>query len=287
MSDAFRLDGQVAVMVGTSPNIGAGIALRLAAAGAKVACVDLDPAAASAVAREIRALGGSAAPFACDVTDESQVTRTLDDITAELGPAEHLVNGPVRYLEKGIRTMTLAEWRYQLAVLLDGPFLFTKHVAERLIAAGTEGSVLNLISTAGHQGEPGNIGYATAKAALLNFTRSAAVELAPHGIRVNSLTPTSTDLTEGLERSTRWGMSTVLPEHVDAVRMAADQVPLGRLPTPSDYGNAAVFLASRAARSVTGADLPVDAGSLAKYWRTKPGAQLAHSLGRTPLEHTP
>ncbi len=268
--DPFRLDGEVAVMVGTSPNIGAGIALRLADAGAAVACVDLDLAAASAVAGEIEGRGGRAAAFQCDVTDEPSVERALDEITARLGRPDHLVNGPVRYLEKGLRTMSLAEWRGQLAVLLDGPFLFTRSVALRLIDAGAPGSVLNLVSTAGHQGEPDNIGYATAKSGLLNFTRSAAVELAPFCIRVNSLTPTSTDPAEGLERSRRWGLSKAMPQHAAALALAVEQVPLRRLPAPSDYGNAAVFLASPAARMITGIDVPVDGGSLAKYWRVKP-----------------
>jgi NAD(P)-dependent dehydrogenase (short-subunit alcohol dehydrogenase family) len=167
--------------------------------------------------------------------------------------------------------MTLADWRGQLAVLLDGTFLFTKHTTEALIEAGKPGAVINLISTAGHQGETGNIGYTTAKGGLLNMTRAAAMELAPYGIRVNSLTPTATDPRQGIERGRRWGITGVTDAHVAALEVAAAQVPLGVLPTPSDYGNAVVFLASPAAAMITGIDLPVDAGSLAKYWRVKPG----------------
>lgn len=102
------------------------------------------------------------------------------------------------------------------------------------------------------------------------MTRSAAVELAPYGIRVNSLTPTATDPTEANERAARWGVAGIDEAVVAALAVARSQVPLRQLPAPSDYGRAAVFLASDAAHMITGIDLPVDAGSLARYWRTKP-----------------
>jgi NAD(P)-dependent dehydrogenase (short-subunit alcohol dehydrogenase family) len=267
----FSLAGSVAAVVGTSANIGTGIALGLAEAGARVACVDKDPSLAKHAAGEVQAAGGQAMAVTCDVTSEPEVTGALGAIRAELGLVDILVNGPVIYLEKGIRQMSLAEWRRQLSVLLDGAFLFTKHVAETLIEAGRPGSVINLVSTAGHQGEPGNIGYTTAKGGIMNMTRAAAMDLAPFGIRVNSLTPTATDPREGVERGRRWGVTGVTDAHVAALDIAASQVPLGALPRPSDYGHAAVFLASPAARMITGTDLRVDAGSVAKYWRIKPG----------------
>jgi len=272
-SSPFSLVGSVAAVVGTSPNIGTGIALRLAAAGADVACIDRDQAMAGRAAEDVRFSGRQAAAIGCDVTSERDVAAAVLAVEAELGVIDILVNGPVVYVQKGIREMTLAEWRGQLAVLLDGTFLFTKYVSAALIAARRPGSFINLISTAGHQGEPDNIGYTTAKGGLLNMTRSAAVELAPFGIRVNSLTPTATDPSEGIERGARWGITGVADEHVVALKTAAEQVPLGVLPGPSDYGNAAVFLASPAARMITGVDLRVDAGSLAKYWRVKPSSQ--------------
>ena len=261
------LAGRVAVVTGTSPNIGTGIALQLARAGARVACVDHDERLAKAAADEIANEGGAALGLPCDVTDERLVASTFAAVSADLGPIDILVNGAVVYNTKGVASMPLAEWRRQLAVMLDGTFLCTQWVARVLIDSGRPGSVINLISTAGHQGEPNNIGYTTAKGGLLNFTRSAAVELASAGIRVNSVTPTATDYSEAIDRLDRWGLPAPEPEVLAVLERAAAQVPLQRLPKPSDYGNAVVFLASDLAAMITGTDLRVDAGSVANYWR--------------------
>jgi NAD(P)-dependent dehydrogenase (short-subunit alcohol dehydrogenase family) len=264
------LAGHTALMIGTSPNIGAGIAIELGRAGARVGCVDRDPHLASLTAKDIGDGGGQAHAVGCDATDPADVARALASVTEALGPVDILVNGAVRYATNGLLDMEFATWRQQLAVLLDSAFLFSSAVARRLAADGHGGAIVNIISTAGHQGEPGNIGYTTAKGGLLNMTRSAAVELGPYGIRVNSLTPTATDPAEALERAARWGV----PGPQDAVRaelaLAQTQVPMGKLPAPSDYGRAAVFLCSDAAGMITGTDLAVDAGSLARYWRVKP-----------------
>lgn len=263
----FDLDGRVAAVIGTSANIGAGIAVQLARAGAAVACVDFDGRLAELVAGEIVAEGGRAIGLQADVTDAAAVDAALTAATAELGVIDVLVNGVVVYNTKGVATMPLDEWRRQIGVMLDGAFICTQWVARALMAAERGGVIINLISTAGHQGEPNNIGYTTAKGGLLNFTRSAAVELADAGIRVNSVTPTATDVSEAAERLGRWGMAQPSDELVEVLAKAAAQVPMKRLPKPSDYGNAVVFLASDAAAMITGADLRVDAGSVANYWR--------------------
>jgi NAD(P)-dependent dehydrogenase (short-subunit alcohol dehydrogenase family) len=207
---------------------------------------------------------------ACNVTDEASVTAALEKVTAELGIVDILVNGAVVYQVQGVLEMTLEGWRRQLSVMLDGAFLFTKKVAAALVADGRPGSIINVISTAGHQGEPSNIGYTTAKGGLLNMTRSAAMELAPYGIRVNSITPTATDITEAADRMERWGLPPLDEALLGSIAEATRQAPLGRLPGPSDYGRGVVFLVSDAAALITGSDLRVDAGTLAMYWRRKP-----------------
>ncbi|GAA0985664.1 D-threitol dehydrogenase [Acrocarpospora macrocephala] len=272
------LVGRVAVVTGTSPNIGAGIALELGAAGATVVCVDRDPVMAGHVAADIVARGGQALPLSCDATDERAVGDLLDTVRSQVGLPAILVNGVVQYNVKGIREMSLSQWRSQLAVMLDGTFLFTRRVVNDLVAVGRPGSVITLLSTAAHQGEPNNIGYCTAKGGLLNYTRSLAVELAPLGIRCNSLTPTATDVGEWAARAREWGVPGPGEDLVAELRLAAAQVPTGRLPSPSDYGRAAVFLASDAALAITGIDLRVDSGSTALYWRRKPGEDRREGL---------
>ncbi|ETZ39909.1 SDR family NAD(P)-dependent oxidoreductase [Mycobacterium intracellulare] len=257
-------------MVGTSPNIGAGIAAELGRAGAAVGCVDRDPHLAALAAKDIGDDGGRAHAVGADAADPAAVSHAISEVTDTLGPIDVLVNGAVIYAVKGLLDMEFEQWRRQLSVMLDSAFLFSSAIARQLVADGRGGAIINVISTAGHQGEPGNIGYATAKGGLLNMTRSAAVELAPYGIRVNSLTPTATDPTEANERAARWGVAGIDEAVVAALAVARSQVPLRQLPAPSDYGRAAVFLASDAAHMITGIDLPVDAGSLARYWRTKP-----------------
>jgi NAD(P)-dependent dehydrogenase (short-subunit alcohol dehydrogenase family) len=264
------LAGRTALVVGTSPNIGTGIAVELARAGAAVCCVDHDPRIAKLAAEEVGRAGNPTIGISCDATDPEAVDQVLEQASAELGPIDVLVNGAVIYAVKGVLTMDFESWRRQMAVMLDSAFLFSSGVAKRLVSGGRPGAIVNVISTAGHQGEPDNIGYATAKGGLLNMTRSAAVELAEHGIRVNSLTPTATDPSEALERAARWGVPGPAAEVQAALAIAERQVPLAKLPAPSDYGKAAVFLCSADARMITGTDLAVDAGSLARYWRTKP-----------------
>ena len=137
----------------------------------------------------------------CDVTDEDQVVAAISKATERFGGVDILVNGAALFNFKGVLNMPVDEWRRQTDIILTGAFLFTKHVAHLMIQQNRKGNIINIISTAGHQGEPGDVGYGTAKAGLINFTRSVAMELAEYGIRVNSLTPTANDQSEGRERA--------------------------------------------------------------------------------------
>jgi NAD(P)-dependent dehydrogenase (short-subunit alcohol dehydrogenase family)/alkylation response protein AidB-like acyl-CoA dehydrogenase len=189
----MKLEGKIAVVTGTSPNIGGGIAEGLAAEGAAVACIDSTPANAEDCAVALGAAGARAIAITTDITDERAVAAAFARVAAELGPVDILVNNAAVFNQKGVLDMPLAEWSRQLAVILDGAFLCTAAAARAMVERKQGGAIINVISTAGHQGQPRNVGYCTAKAGLLNFTRSVAMELAPHGIRVNSLTPTATD----------------------------------------------------------------------------------------------
>ncbi len=263
----FDLNGRVALVVGTSANIGAGVALGLGQAGASVACLDRNEAVAKLAAADIEGQGGTAVGIGCDTTVEPDVAEAVAAAEHELGVVDILVNGAAFYNTKGILDMSLGEWRSQLGVILDSAFIVTQKVARNLRAANRPGAIITLTSTAAYQGERDNIAYCTAKSALVNFARSVAMELAPFGIRSNTLSPTGTSLDEAVERSRRWGIEEPSPEALATVGRAARLLPLGVAPSPSHYADAAVFLASEAAEMITGIDLRVDAGALAKYWR--------------------
>lgn len=270
----MKLLGKTALVTGASPNIMGGIAEGLAAAGAKAVCVDINPDYAYGCARSIAQQGGQAMGLVCDVSDEAQVIEAVAQAEKVYGGMDILVNGATIFNSKGVLDMPVEEWRRQTDVLLTGAFLFTKHAAQRMISLGIKGNVINIISTAGHQGEPGNVGYSTGKGGLLNFTRSAAMELARYGIRVNSLTPTATDTAEGAERASRWAVRwPALRQGVRDKGLLPDPstgVPLRRLPSPRHYAAAAVFLASDDAEMITAFDLRVDAGAISRYWPWDP-----------------
>jgi NAD(P)-dependent dehydrogenase (short-subunit alcohol dehydrogenase family) len=259
-----RLAGKVAIVTGTSPNIGGGIAGGLADEGAKVVCVDVDADNARQCAEWITRRGGEALGVTCDVTDEAAVTAMVARAREAYGGVDVLVNNAGLLGGLSVLEMPLERWTRQIAVNLTGTFLCTKHVARLMVERGTRGSIIVIVSTAGHQGQAGNIGYCTSKSGLLNFTRAAAMDLARHGIRVNSLTPTATDGAEGIERAVAWGRAR--PEPRGRLLDFARMVPAGTLPSPRHYAKAAVFLASDDAEMITGFDLRVDAGAIAKYW---------------------
>jgi NAD(P)-dependent dehydrogenase (short-subunit alcohol dehydrogenase family) len=273
----MKLQNKVALITGTSPNICGGIAVGMADAGAKLVCVDIRPENAYQCADYIKHRSGEALGVVCDVTNEAQVQAAVAQARDTFGGIDILVNGAVIFNQKGVLDMPLTEWTQQLAVILTGAFLFTKYVAQLMIDQGRRGSIINIISTAGHQGEPWNIGYCTGKSGLLNFTRSVAMELAEYGIRVNSLTPTATDAVEGMARAAEWGVpfrrpSNPSPRRRGFLSASTPGVPLGQRPSPADYAKAAVFLASDDAAMITGTDLRVDAGALARYWMWDPSA---------------
>jgi NAD(P)-dependent dehydrogenase (short-subunit alcohol dehydrogenase family) len=259
-----KLAGRVAVVTGTSPNIGGGIAEGLAGEGARVVCVDAVADNATQCADWIRGRGGEAMAVTADVTDEPQVEAMVARAREAFGGVDVLVANAGILGGESVVDMPLPRWIRQIGVNLTGTFLCTKHVARDMVKRGRGGSIIVIVSTAGHQGQAGNIAYSTSKGGLLNFTRAAAMDLARHGIRVNSLTPTATDPEEGLERAVAWGRPR--PERRGRMLDFERMVPAGRLPSPRHYARAAVFLASDDAEMITGIDLRVDAGAVAKYW---------------------
>jgi NAD(P)-dependent dehydrogenase (short-subunit alcohol dehydrogenase family) len=265
-----RLARKIAIVTGTSPNIGGGIAEGLAEEGATVVCVDVMPDNALQCAEGIRRHGREALGLACDVTDEGQVEAMVARVRDAYGGVDILVNNAGILGGLSVLEMPVERWNRQIAVNLTGTFLCTKHVARLMVEQKRRGTIVVVVSTAGHQGQAGNIAYSTSKSGLLNFTRAAAMDLARHGIRVNSLTPTATDTEEAADRAVAWGRPRPEPRArgLDFPKM----VPMGKLPSPRHYARAVVFLASDDAEMITGTDLRVDAGAIAKYWPWIPNA---------------
>lgn len=271
MKQEGKLEGKIAVVTGTSPNIGAGIAGALADEGASLVCVDIEPDSANQCAEGLRSKGGRAIGVVCDTTNESQVEAMVERAKAEFGGIDILVNNAGLLGGASVLEMPLERWRRQIDVNLTGAFLCTRYAGRMMVEQKRHGNVINTISTAGHQGQAGNIAYSTSKGGLLNFTRAAAMDLAQYGIRVNSLTPTATDRNESQARAAEWGREPAQPTArttggEPGTNDFVKSSPIGRLPSPRHYGRAAVFLASDDAEMITGFDLRVDGGAIAKYW---------------------
>ncbi len=161
----------------------------------------------------------------CDVTDESQVEAMVGHVGTTYGGVDILVNNAGILGGLSVLEIPLERWNRQLAVNLTGTFLCTKHVARRMVDDGRKGSIIVIVSTAGHQGQAGNIGYSTSKSGLLNFTRAAAMDLARHGIRVNSLTPTATDTEERARAEQRLGPAAARAAAGRSARIPQDATP--------------------------------------------------------------
>jgi len=248
------LSGRVALVTGAGPNIGRAIAATLAQAGATVLCNDLKPDIAEASARAASSGGGKAFVLAFDITEPDQVEGAIGEASRRHGTIDILVNNAGVTVPKSLLTISLEEWQEVTRVIQDGAFLCSRAVAKRLIAANKPGAIVNIASTSGHRGRRNAIAYTTAKGGILNFTRALAVELAPHKIRVNSVSPTKTGASVGA---------------IEAVGARSfDEIPLGRLGEPQDHANAVLFLVSNAASFITGIDIRVDGGTLAT-WGTR------------------
>ena len=254
-----ELDGRVAIVTGGGQNIGRAIALRFAVEGAALAVVDRDQGRAQRVRDEITAAGGRAVAVTADVSDEDDVSRGVDQVVDQLGDVDILVNNAAATINKALLETSLDEWEYVMGVTLRSQFLFIRKVAQVMITAGHGGAIVNMASTSGHRGNVGKGAYPVAKGGVLNLTRVAAVELAPHGIRVNSVTPTQSGQPLG------YGYQEDVAERSGPAR----SIPLGRWGRPEDQASAALFLASDEASFITGADLPCDGGLLAVFPKSR------------------
>jgi len=185
----MKLANQVAIITGAGRNIGEETAKLFAKEGAAVAVVDMDRNRADKVAGAIMAAGGKAKTYLCDVAQEDQIITTVNAVAADWGRLDILINNVAISDNKHLFDITKAEWDRILAVCLTAPMLFSKYAAKEMIAGKRGGKIVNVSSTSGHYGRGRAIAYTSAKAGVINLTRSLAIQLAPHDIRVNCVVP--------------------------------------------------------------------------------------------------
>ena len=260
--EAILLTGKVAIVTGGGAGIGRGVAAGLAEFGADVAIVDIDEGAAERVAALIRSKGRRALTIVADAFDRDAVRGAVERTVQDLGRVDILVNNvggtrPIRLLD-----MTDKQADRQIDLNLKSLVAATQAAAKAMIAGGAGGSIVNIASIEGFRAAPRYAVYAACKAGMINFTRSAALELAEHGIRVNAIAP---DLvpTELMARMAPGVTS-------DQSRAAQGRyIPLGRPGNFDDCAGVAVFLASAMAAYVTGVTINVDGGTWASSGWTR------------------
>jgi 3-oxoacyl-[acyl-carrier protein] reductase len=250
------LNDRVAVVTGGGGGIGRGITAGMAAFGASVAIWERDADSCAAAAEATGALG-----IVTDVRDSSQANAALQQTIAELGPVTILVNNAGGVFFSPLLETSENGWDALYKANLRHVLLCTQLVAQQLAAAGLPGSIINLTSIEGVRAAPGYAAYAAAKAGVINYTKTAAFELAPHGIRVNAIAPDLT-MTEGLLRLSPEGPGSGV----------GHGIPLGRAGDVDEIAGTAVFLASDMASYITGQTIHVDGGThAAGGWYHHPG----------------
>lgn len=254
-NELFDLSGKVALVTGASRNIGAGIAKRLAEAGAAVVVHYRSGAdSAGALVDAITAAGGRARALQAELSDPDSVAALVTATIDAFGGLDIAINNAGSFPVQSLLDMTFAEWQSMYADNVESAFLCTRAAARHMRAAGG-GAIVNVASIESLAPAPDHSHYGSAKAAVAMFTRAAAQELGPHGIRVNAVSP-------GL--IARPGIAEDWP---DGVARWMKQVPLQRLGEPEDVADACLFLVSPAARWISGHNLVVDGGMLsAKIW---------------------
>lgn len=252
-TELLNFADHVVLVTGAGKGIGAGIARRFAEAGADVAVnYHTSESEAGQVVAAIESLGRRAVAIQADTTVASEAQRLVETTTETLGQLDVMINNAGLYPLAALEAMSEKEWDLVLDTNLKGVFLCTQAAARQMKTQGNGGAIVNIASIEGESPAPLHSHYNAAKAGVLMHTRAAALELGAHQIRVNSVSP-------GL--IWRQGIEDDWPEGVEHWHQAA---PLTRLGQPDDVADACLFLASAAARWITGANLRVDGGVLSR-----------------------
>ena len=272
MNDRLRLDDQTAIVTGAGAGIGRAIAIRLAEAGADVVVAEIDPDRADEAAERVRDAGAQALVYPLDVMDGEAVQAMVGAADARFGRIDILVNNAGGVSGRSFLDQSPRSWRRHIDINLTSLLYATHAAAPVMIRGGRGGAIVNVASIEASRAAPMFAVYGACKAALVSFTRSMALELADHRIRVNAIAPDHT-VTPGNQGNhagpvdpSTWTRRTA-EEDAAWTRL----IPLGREGVDTECGDAALFLCSQMASYVTGAVLPVDGGtSAAGGWVRNP-----------------
>jgi 3-oxoacyl-[acyl-carrier protein] reductase len=241
------LAGRTAIVTGASRGIGRAIALRLAGAGAKVACVARNSDKLQETADAIAAGGGKAEVHPCDVTDSAAVTRLVEELAEKWGGLDIVVNNAGITKDTLIPRMSDEDWDTVIATNLRSVFLFTR-AASLVMMRKRAGRIINISSVSGLIGNPGQANYSASKAGVIGLTRTVAQELASRKVTVNAICPgfIASEMTQA--------MGATLDEFVKT------RIPARRLGEADEVADAVLFLASDSAAYITGEVLTIDGG---------------------------
>jgi len=245
-----RLEQRTAIVTGAAQGIGRAIARGFAREGASVVIADVNEESASAVKNEIEAGGGRAMAIRTDVSNENSVQAMAKESLAELGRVDILVNNAGIFPTSSVEEMSEEDWDRVIGTNLVGAFLCAKAVVPKFLEQGS-GRIISLTSGRAFQGAKNGAHYAASKAGIISFSKSLALELAPHGSTVNVICPGITDTAQPRGHQTE-----------EEMYAQGQRIPLGRIGQPEDLVGPAIFLASDAAAFVTGQTILVNGGSI-------------------------
>lgn len=262
MSSKTDLTSRAAIVTGGGGGIGRGIALGLAEAGADVAVLDIVPERAEAVAASIRGLGRKALACPVDVMDAAALKQAIERAQAEFGRTDILVNNAGGVSARPFLEQSERSWRRHIDINLVSMMMSISTAVPFMIKGGRGGAIINVASIEAIRAAPMYAVYAACKAGMVSFTKSMALELSQHNIRVNVIAPDHTITPGNMGNRTgpvdeaSWRQRP--PEEIDAMNRL---IPLGREGVEAECGDAAVFLASDMSSYITGVTLPVDGGT--------------------------
>lgn len=249
-----RLKDKVAIITGAAAGIGWGIAERFVAEGAAVIAFDINEQGLNDLKAHIQTSGGDIDCKLVDITDDSAVKKAVEEVSAQYGKIDILVNDAAKFVQKGIDA-TPDDWQESFSVNVFGAANLTKYVSAAMVKQGS-GAILNLASISGIVAQPLFVTYSATKAAIIQMTKNLALDLGEYGIRVNSISPGA--IITGASENHAAKLNITLDEFIKQQR---NNTVINKVGSPADVASAAVFLASdEEAGFITGADLVVDGG---------------------------